>query len=192
MGKAFEKQIKTIEDCRKTQIRSLKNLKDNKEKSNNNTDDYKNELLISKEKEIFRNIYHERLDKIEELTKKINCNDMNFIFNTTDSETDFSGAENPITILDNIKTNKKNNETSKSSQEDFNDYLKLVRRGKKAEKQSKTRKKAATQCEGSKILTPKSILQRLPKTLAQVKAGNNSESLLNEIKQIIYSLYHSK
>ena len=68
----------------------------------------------------------------------------------------------------------------------------MVRRGKKAEKQSKTRKKAATQCEGSKILTPKSILQRLPKTLAQVKAGNNSESLLNEIKQIVYSLYQSK
>ena len=33
---------------------------------------------------------------------------------------------------------------------------------------------------------------RLPKTLAQVKAGNNSESLLNEIRQIVYSLYQSK
>ena len=33
------------------------------------------------------------------------------------------------------------------------------------------------------------MLQRLPVALAQVKAGNNSESLLNEIKQIIYSLY---
>ena len=40
-----------------------------------------------------------------------------------------------------------------------------------------------------KILTPKQMLQRLPIALAQVKAGNNSESLLNEIKQIIYSLY---
>ena len=36
------------------------------------------------------------------------------------------------------------------------------------------------------------MLQRLPMALAQVKAGNNSESLLNEIKQIIYSLYQSK
>ena len=42
-----------------------------------------------------------------------------------------------------------------------------------------------------KILTPKQILQRLPIALAQVKAGN-SESLLNEIKQIFYSLYQSK
>ena len=36
------------------------------------------------------------------------------------------------------------------------------------------------------------MLQRLPITLAQVKAGNNSENLLNEIKQIFYSLYQSK
>ena len=39
-----------------------------------------------------------------------------------------------------------------------------------------------------KILTPKQMLQRLPMALAQVKAGNNSESLLNEIRQIVYSL----
>ena len=36
------------------------------------------------------------------------------------------------------------------------------------------------------------MLQRLPVALAQVKAGNNSESLLNEIRQIIYSSYQSK
>ena len=43
-----------------------------------------------------------------------------------------------------------------------------------------------------KILTPKQMLQRLPIALAQVKAGNNSESLLNEIREINYSLYQSK
>ena len=36
------------------------------------------------------------------------------------------------------------------------------------------------------------MLRRLPKALAQEKADNNSESLLNEIKQIVYSLYQSK
>ena len=45
---------------------------------------------------------------------------------------------------------------------------------------------------GLKTLTPKQILQQLPVALAQVKAGNNSESLLNEIRQIVYSLYQSK
>ena len=43
-----------------------------------------------------------------------------------------------------------------------------------------------------KILTHKQMLQRLPIALAQVKAGNNSESLLNEIRQIVFSLYQSK
>ena len=43
-----------------------------------------------------------------------------------------------------------------------------------------------------KILTPKQMLQRLSIALAQVKAGNNSKNLLNEIRQIIYSLYQSK
>ena len=43
-----------------------------------------------------------------------------------------------------------------------------------------------------KLLTPKQMLQRLPVALAQVKAGNNSENLLNEIRQIIYFLYQSK
>ena len=43
-----------------------------------------------------------------------------------------------------------------------------------------------------KILTHKQMLQRLLIALAQVKAGNNSENLLNEIRQIVYSLYQSK
>ena len=45
---------------------------------------------------------------------------------------------------------------------------------------------------GLKILTLKQMLQRLPITLAQIKEGNNSESLLNEIRQIFYFLYQSK
>ena len=43
-----------------------------------------------------------------------------------------------------------------------------------------------------KILMPKQMLQRLPIDLAQIKADNNSENLLNEIRQIVYSLYQSK
>ena len=46
--------------------------------------------------------------------------------------------------------------------------------------------------EQLKILTPNQMLKRLPIALAQVKAGNKSESLLNEIRQIVYLLYRSK
>ena len=45
---------------------------------------------------------------------------------------------------------------------------------------------------GLKILTPNQMLSRLPITLAQLKAGNNSEKLKNEIRQLLYSLYRSK
>ena len=46
--------------------------------------------------------------------------------------------------------------------------------------------------EGLKILTNKQMLNRLPILLAQIQAGNNSKSLKNELRQIIYSLYRSK
>ena len=53
-------------------------------------------------------------------------------------------------------------------------------------------KNKATKGTVLKILTPKQMLQRLPIAHAQVKAGNNSEILLNEIRQIVYSLYQSE
>ena len=45
---------------------------------------------------------------------------------------------------------------------------------------------------GLKILTPNQMLSRLPITLAQLEAANNSEKLKNEIRQLLYSLYRSK
>ena len=48
------------------------------------------------------------------------------------------------------------------------------------------------QRQGLKILTPNQMLSRLPITLAQLKAGNNSQKLINEIRQLLYSLYRSK
>ena len=53
-------------------------------------------------------------------------------------------------------------------------------------------KKNETKGTGLKILTPKQMFQWLPIALAQVQAGNSSQNLLNEIRQIFYSLYQSK
>ena len=53
-------------------------------------------------------------------------------------------------------------------------------------------KRRNQQGQGLKILTLNQILSRLPITLAQLKAGNNSQKLINEITQLLYSLYHSK
>ena len=59
LGKAFEKQIKTIEDQGEKQVEALKDLKDHREQlvNVNVNDDYEDKLLHSKEREIFRNIY---------------------------------------------------------------------------------------------------------------------------------------
>ena len=64
----------------------------------------------------------------------------------------------------------------------YDDYSSMV-------SEAKTK---ATKGIGLKILTPKQMLQRLPIALAQVEAGNNSGSLLNEIRKIVYPLYQSK
>ena len=68
----------------------------------------------------------------------------------------------------------------------FRDYIEMLSDANYNAKQNETKG------TGLKILTPKQMLQRLPIALAQVKEGNNSESLLNEIRQIVYSLYQSK
>ena len=65
LGKAFEKQIKTIKNQGEKQIDALENLKDTNKQVVNINDDYEDKLLHSKEREIFRNIYNKRFDKTE-------------------------------------------------------------------------------------------------------------------------------
>ena len=59
--------------------------------------------MISKEREIFKNIYNERLDKLEELIQKINFDNLKCFTESSNKETDFNGKEDPITFLNNIK-----------------------------------------------------------------------------------------
>ena len=53
-------------------------------------------------------------------------------------------------------------------------------------------KRRNQQGKGVKTLTPNQMLSTLPISLAQLKAGNNSEKLKNENRQLLYSLYRSK
>ena len=69
----------------------------------------------------------------------------------------------------------------------YDDYSSII-----SDNKNQAIKETKQRGTGLKILTPKQMLQRLSIALAQVKAGNNSESLLNEIRQIVYSLYQSK
>ena len=74
--KTFEKRIKAIEDQGKRQVDALENLKDTNEQVVNTNDDYEDKLLHSKEQEVYRKIYTKRLNKIEELIKKIDDNNL--------------------------------------------------------------------------------------------------------------------
>ena len=70
----------------------------------------------------------------------------------------------------------------------YDDYSLMMSEAKTKSNQNNTTKGKGV----INSLTPKQMLQRLPIALAQVKVGNNSENLLNEIRQIIYSLHQSK
>ena len=220
LGKAFEKQTKTIEDQGKKQVKAIQ---DNKQLVNiNNDDDYKDKLLHSEERKIFKDIYNKRFDKIEEISNKTDYNNLNYVVLSTGDEYDFNNLDDPLTLLNNIKKGKISMKKSIEQQNNFHKYLNIIRIGNKNDNQKRTlaninmfynardnairfiedygsmileAKRLAIEeqeGEGLKILTPNQMLKRLPIALAQVKAGNNSESLLNEIRQIVYSLYQSK
>ena len=70
LGKVFKKQIKTIENQGEKQIEAFKDINKNIEKQIHKANDYENELSISREREIPKDIYNKRLDKTDELTKK--------------------------------------------------------------------------------------------------------------------------
>ena len=104
LGKAFEKQTKTIEYQGEKQIKAIQ---DNKEQSANiNNDDYKDQLLLSKEREIFKDIYNKRLDKIEELNNKIDYNNLKYAVVSSGDEYRFDKLDDPLVFLNDIKKGK--------------------------------------------------------------------------------------
>ena len=128
MGNAFEKQIKAIENQGEKQVEALENLKDHK---NQLANDYEDKLLHSKEREIFKNIYNKSLDKINELTEKIDDNNLVFTTISTGIKADFSKKVDPLTFLNKIKKGEITIKEAKESQKDFNKYLKIIRKGNK-------------------------------------------------------------
>ena len=222
LGKALEKQRKTIEDRGKKQVETIQ---DNKQLVNINKDDYKDKLLLSKEREIFKDISNKKLNKIEEMNNEIDYDDLDYVILSKDMEYNFSIEKDPISLLKAIKDGEISLKEARDRQRNYLQYLNIIRKGHKNSVEKRTlsnienhfnarekvikfiedygskvleARRLAKEQEGKganemlKILTPNQMLKRLPIALAQVKAGNNSESLLNEIRQIVYSLYRSK
>ena len=219
LGQAFDKQIKTIEDQGKKQVDALEKLKPKEEikpiegTSNNQSRAATifNEL-IRKRKELMNKLYEnvnynnlkfEYVGPTEDVSFYEYMDSKEFFNAIRDNKIGFSEAKNKqndfLNKLTNIKIGRKTLEQEKiinnlerfyvSRQEVINifrDYTEMFSDANYRAKQD------GTKGTGLKILTPKQMLQRLPIALAQVKAVNNSENLLNEIRQIIYSRYRSK
>ena len=156
------------------------------------------------------------------MNNKIDYNNLNYVVLGTGDKYSFDDLGDPLTFLNNIKKGEILMEKAIKQQHNFHKYLNLIQIGNKNDNQKRTlaninifynarenaikfiqdygrmileaRQQALVEQygKGLKILTPNQMLKRLPIALAQVKAGNNSESLLNEIRQIVYSLYRSK
>ena len=131
LGKAFEKQTKTIK-------KQIKAIQDNNQLVNINKDyDYKDKLLLSKEREIFKDIYNKRLDKIEELNNEIDYNDLNYVILNKNMEYNFSIEKDPISLLNDIKKGEISVEKAKNRQKNYLNYLNIIRKGNKNAKQKK-------------------------------------------------------
>ena len=111
-----EKQIKAIQD------KSIEKIK----KYSDYDNDYKKELLISKEREIFRDIYRDRLEQIQ------NANhNFGYKFISSGDEYKFDGLTDPLVLLNNIKKGKITIQQAKNTQKEYNKVLNLIRRGNK-------------------------------------------------------------
>ena len=118
----LEKQTKTIEDQEEKQIKAIQ---DNKQPLINDGD-YKDKLLLSKEREIFKDIYNKRLDKIEELSNKIDYDNLKYVVVSSGKK-----FEDPIVFLNDIKKGKISLEKARNKQQNYLNYLNVIRRGNK-------------------------------------------------------------
>ena len=211
LGKAFGKQTKTIEDQGKKQAVALDSLK---------TSD--KELPLIKNFIPIGNLNPEITDeikRIEQHEKHVHRDKM--VYKAT-NKTYFRNSKTIRAYGNEIRNNVIDIDTEKAEQANLTMYIKdfanktkprnLIQKKLKGDVlasalslyrgreivykafQSGIFPKPGESQEGNgfKILTPNEMLKKIPIALPQVKAGNNSEYLLNEIRQIIYSLYRSK
>ena len=215
LGKAIEKQIKTIQDQGEKQVVALESLK----ASDKKLPPLKDFIPI---KNLNPEIINE-IEKIEEIEKKVDRNKM--VYKGTNKTYDFRNFKTIRTFGNEIRNNVISLDTANIEQTNLLSYIydftKKTKPRNLAQKKLRADvidsvtslvqgkemvlttfksgifqvSKESQEGEGAnemlKILTPNQMLKRLPIALAQAKAGNNSESLLNEIRQIVYSLYRS-
>ena len=217
LGKAVKKQIKTIKDQGEKQVVAIESLKDSDKKlapikdfipTENLNPEIINEIkkIEEIEKKVDRNrMIYKRTNKTYNFRnfKTIRAFGNEIRNNVISLDTaDIEQANLLSYISDFMKTKPRDPEKRKLRSDVLNSVTEFVKGREmvltafksgifQVSKESQEGK-GANEGERIKILIPNQMLKRLRIALAQVKAGNNSESLLNEIRQIVYSLYRSK
>ena len=144
-------------------------------------------------------------DDLIALNKRINDEEKDLSEELFNKYFNIQRSSDMLMYLNKIDDKEKNNELVNVVNSGLKDIKEKIKKMSKEEKEAEDRElivkivedilkfnKQNQQGEGKKILTPSQMLSRLPITLAQLKAGNNSEKLKNEIRQLLYSLYRSK
>ena len=217
LAKALEKQRKTIEDQGEKQVVGLESLKDSDKKLTPIKDFIPMENLNPKiineikrieeiEKKVDRNrMVYKETNKTYDFRNYITIPAFGNEIRNNIISLDTANIEqaNLLSYInDFMKTKPRDPEKRKLRSDVLNSVTGLVKGREmvltafksgifQVSKKSQEGERA-NKGERIKILTPNQTPKRLPIALAQVKAGNNSESLLNEITQIAYSLYRSK
>ena len=217
LGKAFEKQTKTIQPQGEKQVAALESLKSSDKK-----------LIPIKDFIPMENLNPEiinEIKRIEEIEKQVDRNRM--VYKGSNKTYEFRNFKTIRAFGNEIRNNAIDMKTADIDQTSLlshiNDFIKTKPRDPEKRKLRsdvlnsvnalvKGREMVLTAFKGGifqvskesqegegvnegeriKILTPNQMLKRLPIALANVKAGNNSESLLNEMRQIVYYLYRPK
>ena len=187
LGKAFEKQIKTIEDQgQKQKIKAIRDQGQVKTVAKYSYDD--DTPFISKQKEIFNELADERLEKTTDLDKKVNSNDLIYRYKGKTADAKFDEFDNALDIVNKRGDSKTDLAYVKNNQHKFKSYLGQIQKGKKSKDQKntlyniemlyKTRSEAfkfyedyslmmyeakvkATKGTGLRILSSKQMFQRL-------------------------------
>ena len=202
LGKAFEKQTKTIEDQGKKQVDAPADLKPKERKP------------IESKSDKYGDYFVNRLAKIRESSDPIDSDNLIYYYKGNTASTNFTDFKGPLHIFKSIYNGYKTLEDIEYEQEKFKEKIGYIKQGnpkRRSEEQQNTidnvekfynvrqeivkmftdyaknmskniYESKQQKGTGLKTLTPNQMLKRLPIALAQIKAGNNSESLLNEIR----------
>ena len=130
MGKAFEKQIKTIEDQGEKEIKAIQDqgqLKTIKKYDY----DVEDTSFISKQKEIFNKFVDERREKITDLDKKVNSDDLIYRHKGNTADVKFDEFDNALNIINKIQNGEIELKDVKNNQEKFKSYLGEIKKGNK-------------------------------------------------------------